>query len=180
MSPQLLALQAMCEIAALLALHSLIRSEVMALEWKNVDLARGRLRVSGVVVPDENNDYIWKPENKNETSSRTVPIMIPRLKELLQQSKKRTGRIINGDPNTIYSQINAICRKNNLPEVGWHGLRHSFVALALHLSVPEQITARMGGWKDLATIHKIYTHIAQQDVDSYGEEMKNFYQKIYT
>lgn len=167
-----------CEIAALLALHSLRRSEVIALDWRSIDLARGRIRVSGAVVPDENNEYVWKQENKNASSNRTVPIMIPRLAELLKKSKKRVGRIVTDDPNTIYSQINALCRKNDLPEVGWHGLRHSFASLAVHLSVPEMVAAQIGGWNDLTTMHKIYTHIAQQDVDSYGDELKKFFQNI--
>ena len=36
---------------------------------------------------------------------------------------------------------------------------------------------QIGGWSDPATMHKIYTHIAQQDVNSYGAELKAFFEK---
>ena len=57
-----------------------------------------------------------------------------------------------------------MCRKNGLPEVGLHGLRHSFASLAYHLGISERVAMRIGGWSNTATMHEIYTHLASADI----------------
>lgn len=163
------------EIAALLALHSLRCSEILALTWDNIDLENSIIHVRGAVVPNENNEYIHKKENKNSTSRREVPIMIPRLAELLQNSTKAEGAIVRCHPNTLRISFNKICASANLPEVGTHGLRHSFASLAYHLRMPEKIAMQIGGWANDATMRKIYTHVSQKDVLTYQNAMASFY-----
>lgn len=163
------------EIPALLALHSLRRSEIMALRWENIDLDKRTIRVSGAAVFNEDNVLKQKKENKNRTSARTVPIMIDELYAALAAAQKGSGLIVTCNPNTIRAQINRICEKNGLPQVGVHGLRHSFVSLAYHLGVPEKIVMELGGWSDYQTMRKIYTHIARSDVTKYTAEFEKFF-----
>ena len=165
-----------CELPALLALCSLRRSEIMDLRWQDIDTDRGLIRVEGAAVFDENEKLVYKETNKNETSQRTVPILIPRICDLtsgVQDSREQ--RIVTCNPNTLRQQINAVCRRAGLPEVGMHGLRHSFASLAYHLGMPERIAMEIGGWKDNQTMHRIYTHIAQQDIAERAEQMRAFY-----
>ena len=64
-----------------------------------------------------------------------------------------------------------------MPPVGVHGLRHSFASLAslaYHLQIPEQIAMEIGGWSDIGTMRKIYTHIAQQDMERYETKLQDF------
>lgn len=164
-----------CEIAALLALHSLRCSEILALTWDNIDLGNNIIHVRGAVVPDENNKYIHKKENKNSTSRREVPIMIPRLAELLQNATRAEGAIVRCHPNTLRVSFNKICASANLPEVGTHGLRHSFASLAYYLNMPEKIAMQIGGWSNDATMRKIYTHVSQKYVLNYQNVMASFY-----
>lgn len=163
------------EIAALLALHSLRCSEILALTWGNINLERKIIHVRGAVVPNENNEYIHKKENKNSTSRREVPIMIPRLAELLQNAAKAEDAIVRCHPNTLRVSFNKICASANLPEVGTHGLRHSFASLAYHLRMPEKVAMQIGGWSNDATMRKIYTHVSQKDVLNYQNAMASFY-----
>lgn len=163
------------EIAALLALHSLRCSEILALTWGNIDLERKIIHVRGAVVPNENNEYIHKKENKNSTSRREVPIMIPRLAELLQNAAKAEDAVVRCHPNTLRVSFNKICASANLPEVGTHGLRHSFASLAYHLRMPEKVAMQIGGWSNDATMRKIYTHVSQKDVLNYQNAMASFY-----
>lgn len=163
------------EIAALLALHSLRCSEILALTWDNIDLENSIIHVRGAVVQDENNSYVHKKENKNSTSRRDVPIMIPRLRSLIETSSRPAERIVTACPLTIRTAINKICKENNLPEVGIHGLRHSFASLAYHLRMPEKIAMQIGGWANDATMRKIYTHVSQKDILNYQNVMASFY-----
>ena len=148
-----------------LALHSLRRSELLALTWDNIDLDKKRLTVSGAIVQNENHAYVRKETNKTARSARTIPIMIPELMVLLSSTPKadRTGPLLTCTPHTVADRINAACRSAGLPEVGTHGLRHSFASLAYHLGMSELETMELGGWSDTQTMHRIYTHLASVD-----------------
>lgn len=152
-----------CAIPALLALHGLRRSELMALTWENVNLVNKTITIAGAIVPDENNNLVYKETNKTTASARTLPIMIPALYSALISAPDKTGRIVTIHPNSLWAKINNICEKNNLPLVGVHGLRHSFASLAYHLGLSEKETMLLGGWSDSQTMRKIYTHLAERD-----------------
>ena len=164
------------EIPALLALCSLRVSEIIALTWDQIDLENKIISVKGAVVPNEHHQYVKKKENKNQTSRREVPIMIPRLSEALEQADRRTKKVVPFHPSSIRNGINRICVSAGLPEVGTHGLRHSFASLAYHLNMPEKIAMQIGGWSNDATMRKIYTHVSQKDVISYENAMTAFYE----
>lgn len=162
-----------CELPALLALHSLRRSELMDLELDNIDFKKEFIHIRGASVYDKNGKFIHKDENKNVTSRRDVPFIIPRLKELLFQCEP--GKLIKVKPNTPYKQINRVCEENDLPLVGIHGLRHSFASLAYHLGWSEATTMAVGGWSDSKVVHEIYTHLANQDKNKDVERMREYY-----
>ena len=164
-----------CEIPALVALHSFRRSEVCAMDFKDIDLVKDRIKTNGSAVFDKHDKMVIKETNKNTTSNRYTPILIPRLKDAILEHADRNGKIVSCCPNTLKKQIDKICEDNDLPKVGVHGLRHSFASLCYHLGVPEKIAMQIGGWKDPTTMHKIYTHLAQKDVDKYGDELRAFF-----
>lgn len=163
------------EIPALLALHGLRRSEIMALTWDKIDLKRGAIKISGAAVFDENQKLVHKATNKNASSARTVPIMIPALEAALKACPDKKGNLVTCNPNTIWARVNRTCRELELPEVGVHGLRHSFASLAYHLKWSEQQTMEIGGWSDTTTMHKIYTHLAAADRLKARNSMADFY-----
>ena len=71
-------------LPVMLALHSLRRSELLAVTWDDIDLAAGTIRVSGAVVQDELHQFVTNETNKTATSTRTVPIMIQELRQALE------------------------------------------------------------------------------------------------
>lgn len=77
--------------------------------------------------------------------------------------------------NGIYKHINRICAKNGLPEVGIHGLRHSFASLAYKLDMPEKIAMQIGGWANDQTMRKIYTHLAQEQIADHSQAFVGFF-----
>ena len=165
------------ELAALLGLHALRRSEICDLTMDDVDIKKGTLRVQGAAVPDKDNRIVHKAENKNSASTRTVPIMIPRLNELLTQLKKDgySGYLVTCHPNSIYKAVNAACDKVGLPHIGCHGLRHSAVSLAYHLHWDELTAMHIFGYSDFQTMRRIYTHLAAKDRNANIQAMQQFY-----
>lgn len=162
-----------CELAALLALHSLRRSEILGLSSSDIDLKANTIRVAGAVVYDQTHKPVHKATNKNASSTRTIPIMIPRLAELAKLLPK--GPVYTSNPNTMWAQINRICERNELPAVGIHGLRRSFASLAYHLGWSEAYTMEIGGWSDPQTMRKIYIKLAQKDRIKQSNNMSEFY-----
>lgn len=158
-----------CELGALLALHSLRRSEILGLTAE--DIRGGVISVRGAAVVDDAGNLVYKATNKNASSARDIPVMIPRLAELLPES----GPVLTTHHNTLRKQINRVCAGAGLPEVGVHGLRHSFASLAYHLGWPEMQTMVVGGWSNYETVHKIYTHLAARDSNAAVEKMAEFY-----
>jgi integrase len=167
------------EIPALLALHSLRRSEILALTWDTIDLDAGTIQVRSAMVPDEHGNMVHKKETKNRSSRRTVPIMIPQLKEVLANAPRYSQYVVTMHPSAILNGINRTCAKAGVPTVGIHGLRHSFASLAYHLGMPEKIAMQIGGWENDATMKKIYTHAAKADILKYQNIMSSFYNKNY-
>lgn len=150
------------ELQILLALHSLRRSEVFGMRWENIDTKKKMIYVRGATVRGKQG-LENKKTNKNVTSRREVPIFIDRLCELVDQADKSGEFIYVGGENTLCNHINKICRSVGLPEVGTHGLRHSFCSLCVHKNAPEKFIMKVGGWSDPKTMKKIYTHVAKSD-----------------
>ena len=175
------------ELPALLGLHGLRRSEMFALTWADIDLSAplGFLYVRGAVVHDADGKLVRKKENKNRSSRRTVPIMIPRLRELLlachsERSEKSaplspSAPILTCHPNSVYKAVNTVCAKTGLPLIGVHGLRHSFASLAHSLGVPEAEAMSLGGWDDPQTMRKIYTHLDKAARLKSANKITNFF-----
>lgn len=156
------------EITALLAISSLRRSEIAALNWDNgdIDLENRWIHVRGAVVPNEEHKFVKKETTKNATSRRDVPIIDP-LYTALKAVKYKTGPVVPQHPATMLSRINKACAATGVPEVGCHGLRHSFASLCHILNIPPQVAMEIGGWADRSTMDRIYTHVSKRDKHSY-------------
>lgn len=166
------------EIPALLALSSLRLSEIMALKWENVDLDKKLIYVRGSAVLGADNKLVQRKENKNTTSRRTVPILMDDLYAALAAGKKgQTGLVMSCNPNTVWSRITRICKNNGLPLVGVHGLRRSFVSLAYHVGLDEDLTMAIGGWNDTQTMRKHYKRLAKSDIRNQAGKLLRFFQK---
>lgn len=163
------------ETGALLALHSLRRSEIFGLTWQHIDLKRQTITVAGARVMNSNNQYVYKKSNKNVSSQRTIRIMIPALYERLKALHDEGKPILECTENSLRGGINLICRKAGLPECGVHGLRRSFASLGFHVGMSELEIQEIGGWNDHNTVHKFYLRLAQADRLQAENKMSEFY-----
>lgn len=163
------------ECAALLMLHSLRTSEALKLD-AGVDVQPGpdglQLLVHGAVVPNKNNQWVEKATNKNRTSRREIPIMIPRLEEILPKE----GKAVTIHPSTVRTRIEKACKRADLPVCSPHDLRRSFASLAFHLGWSERLIQEVGGWNNPETVHRIYIKLAKKDVSGSIRAMKDYYQ----
>lgn len=163
-------------VPLLLALSSMRISEIDALRWEDIPPKPTFIRVQGARVLNKDNQYTVKKENKNASSARNVPILIPALSAAIERDRQAKGKVLTCTQNTLRRNCKQICAENSLPEVSVHGLRHSFASLAYHLRMPERIAMEIGGWENDKTMKEIYTQIAQSDIERYKSAMYDFYQ----
>lgn len=167
------------ETAALLALHSLRLSELLAITPARVDDAGIHVVASRVL--DRNGNLVEKLVNKNPTSTRVVPFLIPRLQEILHVADiPRDQAYVTLTRNKIYNDINSACKRAEIPAVGVHGLRRSFASLAYHVGWPERVTMQIGGWADFRVMHQIYIKLDSSDVEKAVEKMRSIYEEFPT
>ena len=162
-------------VPALLALSSLRLSEIAALQWENIPKNPKYIRVQGAAVKNEHNELVTKRQNKNATSARSVPLMIPELAAAIERDRKPSGPVLDIGPNWLRLKVHEACQKAGVTDVTIHQLRHSWASLAYHLQIPEKISMEIGGWSDLNTMRKIYTHIAQNDMTRYETALNDFF-----
>lgn len=166
-----------CEYGALFALHGLRRSELYAVTPANI--SGGVIHITGSAVMDKTGKLVRKETTKNLSSRRDVPIMIPRLMEMIASDTRPDNEpYVQGSINRLYSQINSACKAAGLPMVGVHGLRRTFASLAYSLGWSELTTMRAGGWSDKETMDRKYIKLAQADAQKQGDSMTRFYQSL--
>lgn len=166
------------EIAALLALSSLRLSEILGLQWANIDLGNHVLRIVETAVKGEEG-LARKVEAKNTPSRRTIPIIAP-LQEALEAIAPGDGYVVTMAENTIRRKLQAVSKKAGVQYVALHGLRHSFASLAYHLGLSEEVTMRIGGWSDISTMRRIYTHVSNADISRQSEIFTKFFESSDT
>lgn len=159
-----------CETAALLMLHGLRMSELLKLDAQT-DITKTDIFVRGAMVPDKTFKLVEKKTNKNRTSTRTVPIVIPRLQQLIPES----GKVVTVPRSTLNRRVVQICTAAGLPPCSPHDLRRSYASLGYHLKWSERTIMVLGGWSNIETVHKIYVKLAQKDVNADVQAMRDYY-----
>lgn len=158
-----------CEAAALLALHSLRASEIYHLTTD--DIKNNTITVKGATVRNKDGKWVDKKTNKNKLSTRDIPVIIPRLLEVLPES----GKVVTMPQDTVREHLIKICQKNNLPVVSLHDLRRSFSSLGAYLGWQIETICALGGWAPGSPIvHKIYIKISNTAVKEDVSKMKNY------
>lgn len=160
------------ELPALLALHSLRASEIYHLTRDSI--SNNTIHVRGATVRNTAGKMVDKEQNKNRTSTRDIPVIIPRLLDLLPDS----GKLVTMPQDTIREHLIKICESNKLPVVSLHDLRRTFASLAAYLKWQEETICKVGGWTPGSPIvHKIYIKVSNQAVNEDVKKMAKFFQK---
>lgn len=165
------------EIPILLGLWSCRRSEILGLTWDNVDLEKRQIKISKALVQNTDGKYVQKQMPKNKSSVRTIPIS-QQLYDALSAVENKSGRVYPHSANVLYVGLSRICKRVGLPQIGIHGLRHSFASLAYSLNLPAKVTKQIGGWQTDDVMMKIYTHISERDVNVAAAEILEYFDAV--
>ena len=145
--------------------------EVCALQWDDIDVVAGVIRVSKTIQriylvdgPEKYTELIIdKPKTKN--SIRDIP-MTRELMKLIRPLKK----IVRGDfyvltnaseptePRTYRNYFNKLQKELGLPKMRFHGLRHSFATRCIESKCDYKTVSVLLGHSNISTTLNLYVH----------------------
>ena len=152
----------------LLCLYTGLRiGELLALEWSDIDMCKGELRVNKTCHygKDENGVFGRMTDiPKTQASIRTIPIprqLMPHLREIKKKSRS-THIVSNGEnPISIRSDqrsFSTMLKKLNIPHRGFHALRHTFATRALECGMDVKTLSEILGHKNPTVTLNRYAH----------------------
>jgi integrase len=160
--------------------------EVMHLEWANVDLDAGTVRILRQLVPDpaDAKTLTTRP-TKRPRSKSTIGLHPATVSELRRRrAEQNEDRLKMGagwpttgmaadfvftwpdgtpmHPKTVSRIVARLAVAAGLPRITAHGLRHSFATAALSARVPvEVVAARLGNTPRV--VQEVYQHVIPAD-----------------
>ena len=147
----------------LLCLYSGLRiGELIALQWNDIDFAKGILTVSKSCHDGKGGLIIDEP--KTASSRRVIPL--PRqLLPILKGMKKRSGSPFvvsaNGKSVSVRSyqrSFELLLKKLKIPHKGFHSLRHTFATRALECGMDVKTLSELLGHKNPTVTLSRYAH----------------------
>lgn len=129
--------------------------EALGLEWQDLNLNTGKVRVQRGLQWVDGHEVIVDP--KTELSRRTI--VLPRFAVLrLREIRPREGvRLIGSlNPGQVARRYATWCRSQNLPYVPRRNLRHSWASTALGAGVDVAVVSRALGHSSIATTARYY------------------------
>lgn len=180
-------LEILIKLAGLLGLR---REEIVGLKWEHIDFQRKRIEICEVRT-SAGNQVVTK-EPKTSTSRRTLHMPDIIEDALLKEQEKQeeykkafgssyqdSGYVFTYEdgrpfrPNYASDLFTNFIKKNNLPPLTLHGLRHSFASIANAKGIPMYDIGKALGHSSPATTSKIYTHLLDADHRDMLERMWN-------
>lgn len=155
------------------------RSETCGLKWSDLDLETGTIRVQRAAVNVGGKVLI--KATKTKTSRRTdylSPFVVNALRRLRTEQARRHDAlgifrlgedrfVFDRDgqpwnPNELSRHFSRMVRKNTLPAVRFHDLRHGYATLAFAAGVPLKVVSESLGHSTIGVTSAIYVHLLDQ------------------
>lgn len=147
------------EIPVLLAVWLCMRSsEITGLTWDCVDFQRGTVSIKQARVRNKDNQWI---EKGTKTTGSTRTVNAPEyIMDKLAHAKEMasTEHVVDIKGNCLYQRLKTILRKNGLPDIRFHDLRHTAASVMLMLNIPDKYAQKRGGWSTPSTMKAVYQH----------------------
>lgn len=167
----------------LLALTSGLRQgELLALSREHVDTKNSSVKVARTIVRLSRGLYIGD-RPKTDSSVRTVRIpkktsqvlrrwllvCPPNSMDLVFPSPKTNGIL---HPNSLMRALEKYIRESGVPEISFHGLRHTFATTLLASGVNPKVVQEMLGHSTIKTTMDTYAHVLPDMQQSAAERLE--------
>ena len=178
----------------LLAFSGARKSEILALQWKDVDLFNKSITINKTIAKDENGNVIVQTA-KTSSSKRIISLddeTIRVLREWHTRQKKdylkmgfntssteqlvfttmKSNQVL--EPNIPNGWLKSIIKVYKLPVISPHHFRHTHASLLLQAGVPIKEVSERLGHKDVGVTLSIYSHVMPEEAEKTAEKFANF------
>ena len=158
------------------ALYGLRRSELLGLKWGSIDFDNQRLTIRHTVCRIKT--VTEKDKTKNKSSHRSFPLL-PEAREIFLEAKAQEAenrRLLGKGyqsndyvfkwpdghpflPDYVSARFSELLRKNGLPRIRLHDLRHTCASLLLNQGFTLKDVQDWMGHSDIGTTANIYGHL---------------------
>lgn len=136
--------------------------ELIALQWKDIDLQKGLLTVSRS-CHDTSGGIVFD-EPKTVTSRRVIPLpkqLLPKLKSIKKSSN--SDFVVSADGNAVsvrsyQRSFELLLKRQNIAHRGFHSLRHTFATRALECGMDVKTLSEILGHKNPTVTLNRYAH----------------------
>ena len=145
------------------------RGELLALQWGDLDLRTGELRVERQVQRVKGKLTVTQP--KTRSSSRSIILPPPVLDALKSYRKQMNSRWMfpspkkedsPRDPTAVRKKLSAVLERAGCKHVRFHDLRHTFATNALEHGMDIKTLSAIIGHVSSATTLNVYAHITDE------------------
>jgi integrase len=169
-------LEALILIAGMCGLR---RGELLGLTWEDIDFDNETISVQRNRVPTKEEGVIEKePKTKKSKRSFTIPsVIMPALKRLRGIGKLYVR--LDGEqyhPGSVSSAFSEFLKKNELPHIRLHDMRHFNGTMMLKHGVSEKEIMERGGWSTASMVKK-YQHVLKEMDKKSADKLNNVLKK---
>ena len=172
-------------LGILLCLYSGLRiGEVCGLQWKDIDLGAGVIRITKTVQRIYLNDgvsrayYLSVDTPKTASSVREIPLpsALKGLFRILRKGSTASAFLLSGspvplEPRTLRAHYYRQLELAGLPSVRFHVLRHSFATRCIEAGCDYKTVSAILGHASIATTLNLYVHPGFRDKKRVIERM---------
>ena len=136
--------------------------ELIALQWKDIDLQKGLLTVSRS-CHDTSGGIVFD-EPKTAASRRVIPLpkqLLPKLKSIKKSGNSDFVVSVGGNAVSVRSyqrSFELLLKKLNIVHRGFHSLRHTFATRALECGMDVKTLSEILGHKNPTVTLNRYAH----------------------
>lgn len=136
--------------------------ELLALTWRDIDLANNTINVDKSYQRIKGEDVITKP--KTPKSIRTI-VIFDYLADILRTYKgsiykpHMDDRLFLRTKSFLHHEMNKACQKTGIKKIRVHDLRHSHASLLIELGFSPLLIAERLGHENIETTLNTYSHL---------------------
>lgn len=177
----------------LLAFTGCRKSEILALQWKDIDLFNRSVKIGKTLALDENNAIVVQSP-KTISSTREISLdletvkIIEKWRSIQREEYFKLGFNTGSDeqylftdltnglyyPQVVNDWLRYLIKKYDLPVITPHHFRHTHASLLLLAGVPIKEVSERLGHKDIKITLEIYSHVMPDEAKETGKKFANF------
>ncbi|MDU7245127.1 MAG: tyrosine-type recombinase/integrase [Clostridia bacterium] len=165
----------------LLAFTGMRRGEILALEWRHLDLDKRYLKVEQAVTKDANNSAaIGPPKNKKSKRIITLDKETVDILKNWKDAELSQKYVFESSPGHFMSEnrprnwLQNICRKNHIQPIRIHDIRHTHCTLLMEAGMsPKDVQDRLGHQSIEMTLN-VYAHVTAKRQKHIADSFGNF------